>query len=134
MNMGVQLALVAVGGAAGAVLRFLMGAWVGGWMSSHVDSAFPWGIFVVNVVGCFLFGFLFAACFEQQTLHQSMALLLLVGLCGAFTTFSTFAFDIVMLVEAGKWIVAISYILASVITCLVGMIIGLYLGRMLLSG
>lgn len=127
--------LIALGGACGAVGRFALGGLINGWCNQNLDSVFPWGIWVVNILGCVLFGFLYNTLNMSATsptlwlsqLHWS--LLLLVGFCGAFTTFSTFSFDAIVLLEAQRWGLALAYILGSVLTCLCGMKLGLSMGR-----
>lgn len=129
-----QLLLIGLGGAAGAICRFLLSAWVNGMASTEGDSmGFPWGIYLVNVSGCLLFGLIYVLCWERSVPALAWAALLMAGFCGAFTTFSTFSFDTLMLVEAGRWGLALLNVLASVVSCLLGMFVGLALGRYLVG-
>ena len=87
--------LVALGGAVGAVLRF--------YLSETLPSeAFPWATLSVNLVGSFLLGVVMAATLVDA-IGETQALLLGVGLLGAFTTMSTFSVETVMMVEDGRW-------------------------------
>jgi CrcB protein len=92
----VTIALVLIGGAVGALLRYLTGLFV----RSRHDGAFPWGTFVVNVVGSLVLG---ATAGAVHAADGPAWLLTLVGtgLCGALTTFSTFGLETVRLVEEG---------------------------------
>jgi fluoride exporter len=96
----VTLVLVVLGGALGAPLRYLTDLWI---QSVH-DSVFPWGTFTVNVSGSLVLGGVAGA----VTVGAPNEVLTLVGtgFCGALTTFSTFGFEIVRLVEEGSWLAA----------------------------
>ena len=99
--------LVALGGAAGAVLRF--------YISEALPSeAFPWATLSVNLVGSFLLGIVMAASLAN-VLGEAEALLLGVGVLGAFTTMSTFSVETMMLIEDGRWRTAGIYVMASAV-------------------
>ena len=118
---------VALGGSLGAVARYMLSAWV-----NHVStSAFPWGTYLVNVVGSCLFGVLFVLVFANQPHREELRLLVLVGFMGAFTTFSTFSFETVRLLESGLWGMALSNMAASLLTCVLGAWLGMGLARLL---
>ena len=92
------LALVAVGGACGAVLRYVVDQLV----TARRTGPFPWGTYVVNVVGCLVLGAV--AGFARGTAAADWVLPLLgTGLCGGLTTFSTFSFETLRLLEDGEW-------------------------------
>lgn len=121
-----KVLLVAVGGAAGSVARYLVGAaalrWIGpGW---------PWGTMTVNIVGGFLMGLLtgwlaLKAAGQQETLR----VLLGVGILGGFTTFSAFSLDVALMIERRAYGQAFSYTAASVLIALAALFAGLYLAR-----
>lgn len=96
-----SFAMVALGGAFGAVLRYAIG----------LSVAFPFGTLIVNVLGSFLIGLLW---FSQLDKSSAIFPLLMVGLLGGFTTFSTFSLDAMRLVEGGRVIAAFAYVLSSV--------------------
>ena len=99
--------LVALGGAVGAVLRF--------YLSETLPSeAFPWATLSVNLVGSFLLGIVMAATLVDA-LGETEALLLGVGLLGAFTTMSTFSVETVMMMEDGQWRLASLYVVVSAV-------------------
>ena len=120
-----QYLFIAVGGAAGAVMRYL----VSGWAYTLLGYGFPWGTFVVNILGSFLIGFLWQL-FEYIPVSSNMRSLIFIGGLGAFTTFSTFAFESLNLFRAGDSRLAVIYILAvDVFGILLGLL-GIILGRM----
>lgn len=115
---------VMVGGAIGAVLRYLVGLLCAHWKFTTL----PLGTLVVNLAGCFLLG-LFMGLGERYThISSSIYLLLTVGVCGAFTTFSTFTADTFRMLNQGQWLPAISYLTVSVV---VGFIL-FWIGRKLI--
>ena len=121
-----ELLAVAAGGALGALGRY----WLATAAQRIGGSGFPYGTLTVNWVGSLLIGVLFVA-FERSGLHQDLRLLLTVGLLGAFTTFSTFALETLVLIEQGAWGRALANILANVILCLLACAIGVLIARRL---
>jgi CrcB protein len=105
----VRLAFVAVGGAVGAALRYL----VAGWVHRGTSAAFPWGTLTVNVLGCFVLGLFGAVIAGPLLMREELRLSLLVGLLGAFTTFSTFGWETMMLLSDGRWALAVGNLLLS---------------------
>lgn len=99
--------LVALGGALGAVLRFYIS-------ESMPDADFPWATLSVNLVGSLLLGAVTAATLSNA-LSEPQALLLGVGLLGAFTTMSTFSVETITLMEAGQWRLAGAYVVVSAV-------------------
>lgn len=98
------LLLVVLGGAVGAPLRYLADRFV----QARHDSAFPWGTFVVNVAGSFLLGALLAGA------SGHVVALLGTGFCGALTTYSTFGYETVRLVEEGAYRPALANVIGSI--------------------
>jgi fluoride exporter len=118
---------IGVAGFAGAISRYA----VEGWVSARTKAAFPWGTLVVNVSGCFLLGFVFALLTERFLPHPTLRTALTVGFLGAYTTFSTFAFESVRLAEDGAWLIAAANLAASLAAGLVAVYAGMRLGRAL---
>lgn len=106
-----ELVLVALGGALGAVCRYLAGNVV----SKAVGSALPWGTFLINLGGCFAMGLLMTVIVERGLLPAAWRLFLCVGLLGGFTTFSSFGYEALMLLTEGKLLAAMGYGCGSVI-------------------
>ncbi|GAA1064523.1 fluoride efflux transporter CrcB [Streptomyces asiaticus] len=102
--------LVIAGGMVGAPLRYLTDRAV----QTRHDSVFPWGTFLVNVVGCLVLGLLTGAAAEGAA-SQRLQLLLGTGLCGALTTYSTFSFETVRLAEEGARLFAVANVVLSLV-------------------
>lgn len=107
------VAMVLLGGAIGAPLRYLTDLLV----QSRHDSVFPWGTFTVNVLGSLILGTTAAVAINLDTPTWVLALIA-TGFCGALTTFSTFGFETIRLLEEGS-------VLAAAINCLASVIAGL---------
>ena len=118
-----QLLAVALGGALGALLRHSLQ------LSLPTLGKFPLAIFVANVVGSLLMGILFVLIQEKQLLAEWLRPLLMVGLLGAFTTFSTFSMDTIRLLETGQVGTALSNVLLSVSLALGAAYVGVSLAR-----
>ena len=119
---------VAVGGAFGAVARYLVMSGIGHW-SGH---GFPWGTLTVNIAGSFVMGVLVELMALVWSPSPELRALLAVGVLGAFTTFSTFSLDVVVLIQRGETMPAGAYVLASVVMCVIGLYAGLRLCRAIL--
>ena len=118
-----MLLAVAVGGATGSVARYVVGA-----VLLRSSSAFPVSTLLINVSGSFLIG-LFARLFDAPDHNQVLRVALTVGLCGGFTTFSTFSAETVALVQQGKVGRAAVYISISVVAGVLATFAGLMVGR-----
>jgi CrcB protein len=113
------LLYIAIGGAAGALARYGLG----GWIQGRAGFGFPWGTLVVNVLGCLLIGFALRY-LEAVRLTPEVRAFVGVGLLGAFTTFSTFGYETVALLEEGAWTRAAAYTLGSVILGIAAVYLG----------
>lgn len=106
-----ELLYIFIGGGAGSCLRFLVSAF---WMHmrlnpSYANIIFPWPTFIVNVLGCFLIG-LFYTKSENWGMSYELRLLLTTGLCGGFTTFSTFSWESMNLLRQGDYLTCALYV------------------------
>ncbi len=101
---------VGLGGFLGSVLRYLIGQ-----LPIEHDSGFPLKTFLINVTGAFVIGLITAAAAKNKTMSPQMVLFLKTGICGGFTTFSTFALESADLMKAGHNAAALVYILSSAI-------------------
>ena len=124
MNFGLLLA-VAAGGALGSVARYLAG--IGA--TRLFGLGFPWGTLIINIAGSFLIGAFVELFALKWDLPQEARVFLTVGICGGFTTFSTFSLDTWVLMERGDWGFAAAYILGSVVLSIVALIGALHLVR-----
>ena len=107
------LLFIALGGATGAVSRYLLATWAHGlW-----EGKMPVGTLMVNMLGSFAIGIIYVLLVERQFIHADWRGVLMVGFLGAFTTFSTFSLETIGLMEAGHIVHALVYMLGSAILC-----------------
>jgi CrcB protein len=124
-----QLIVIALGGSAGAIARFLVANGIYAWLG----RSFPFGTLFVNVSGSFLMGFLTALLMQRFALVAEYRAALLIGFLGAYTTFSTFALESFYLFEEGNPLKAFLNIFLSVVLCMVAVWIGMVVGRKLFA-
>lgn len=110
---------VGCGGFLGAVCRYLMGK-----LSFGVQSGFPIATLLINIIGAFVIGFIAAAATKHSGINPQLVLFLKVGLCGGFTTFSTFSLESLTLLQNGKTGAAMCYIILSVVVCILAVFAG----------
>ncbi|NBC49880.1 MAG: fluoride efflux transporter CrcB [Gammaproteobacteria bacterium] len=122
-----QILAIAGGGALGAVARFGLSNGVYRWLGRD----FPWGTLTVNALGSFMMGLLFVLLLERGPLAPELRAAVIVGFLGAFTTFSTFSLETLVLVEQGEPLRALLNILASVLICLLACWGGIVIARLL---
>ena len=122
-----QMLAIAAGGAIGALLRY----WTSIAVHSRLGSGFPYGTLAVNVLGSLLMGFLYIWLIERIAAGAAMRAFLLVGVLGAFTTFSTFSMETLSLVEGGQLGKAMLNIIASVTVCMTAAALGIFAARQL---
>lgn len=123
-----HLAAIALAGAIGAILRFM----VSNGVYQYLGRDFPYGTLAVNLIGSFLLGLMTEALLLQRlALTQEFRVAILVGLFGSFTTFSTFSLETVYLLEQGSFAKAGLNISVSIVTCLLAVWLGLWCCRLL---
>jgi CrcB protein len=105
-----DILVVAAGGAIGAAARYLMGM-----IPFKVQSGFPVNTFLINMIGAFCIGLISAAALKNTDLDPRLALFLKTGICGGFTTFSTFSLESFRLMESGNYSTGLAYILLSAV-------------------
>ncbi|HEV2179737.1 MAG TPA: fluoride efflux transporter CrcB [Gemmatimonadaceae bacterium] len=120
---------VAIGGAVGSASRFLLGATVQRWSG----VPFPIGTLVVNVTGCFLFAFLMRYALATSLFTPDVRALVTTGFCAGYTTFSTFSYESIALLDSGEYWRAGLYVFLSVALSLLGTIAGLAAARHVLT-
>lgn len=123
------LMFVGLGGAIGAVGRFLMMSWVG----HYTHTGFPWGTLTVNIVGAFVLGSVLELSALTWSPSPEIRAMVVVGMLGAFTTFSAFSMDLYYLIDRGAIVNAALYAMGSVLVCLLAFWAGLSLFRVVLS-
>jgi CrcB protein len=119
---------IACGGALGAVSRYYLSVVAERWNT----SAFPLGTFTVNVLGSLLIGLCFVVFLEKLQLVDTWRPLIVIGYLGAFTTFSTYSLDALLLIQQGNYNTAVLYIISSVLICLLAAFAGMQLARLIL--
>jgi len=119
-----QLILVGVGGGIGSIFRFLISRTI-----PFVQGSFPWATFIINITGCFIIGLLIGLLFKHPASAENMRLLLVVGFCGGFTTFSTFSLENVFMYQSGNYLALALYITLSVILGFAAVFLGLALSK-----
>lgn len=120
---------IAFGSALGGVVRYLLG----GWIQSRVGPDFPIGTLVINVTGSFLLGLLYRYAADSAAITPEVRGMLTIGICGGYTTFSTFSYETVRLLEDGEFARAGAYIALSVVVSIAAVFLGIVAGRELVA-
>jgi CrcB protein len=121
---------VAVGSALGGMSRF----WVSRFVGERWGEKFPWGTIVINISGSFLIGIFLALTLAEGRLNTSRSFVsqfCMVGICGGYTTFSSFSLQTLTLAREGQWLWAGGNIVISVFACLIAVWLGFILGQMI---
>jgi CrcB protein len=116
--------VAALGGALGALAR-----WGVTTALPHSPGGWPWATLLVNITGCLSIGVLLAVLLARFPDSPWLRPFLAVGVLGGYTTYSTFAVDVVQLAEAGRGLLAAAYVLASVLGGVLAVVLGLLVGR-----
>jgi fluoride exporter len=117
--------LVALGGALGAIARYLLGTAI----ADRYGTAWPLGTFIINVTGCFAIGFFLTLATERMTIHEGWRFFFPIGFVGAYTTFSTYEYETVRLIQSGAWGRALSYVLASTVLGFFAVVLAMWTAR-----
>ena len=116
---------VGLGGFLGANARFFLG----GWVAERWGTDFPYATLLINITGSFILGFFLGFIEERPWVHPNSRLLFSIGFVGAYTTFSTYAYESIALVERGELLLAGINVFGSVVAGLLAVLAGLVLGR-----
>lgn len=122
-----NILVIALGGALGALSRYGLGLWI----SSKWNQGFPLHTFLINISGAFLLGFLNILFVERLTVNPLWRLGIGIGFLGAYTTFSTFSFEVITLLEGGSLFTAGLYTLLSIVIGFTGVALGVGLARII---
>lgn len=123
--MATNIMMIGIGGAIGSILRYLTWWYV----TKHLNHTYPWGTFVVNIVGCLLVGILIGSFERSLSPNPNLRFLLITGFCGGYTTFSAFASENVNLFQSGNTFTAFAYIAFSVLISILAVWTGTLLTR-----
>jgi fluoride exporter len=123
----VNFLIVFLGGGLGAGARY----WLSGSIARSTAGVFPYGTVAVNVIGCFLIGFLMTAFEERFLVTPWLRLFLTIGILGGFTTFSTFSYETIAMLRDAEYLYAFLNVILSVATCLAATYAGMALGKLI---
>jgi CrcB protein len=121
-----RLLLLALAGALGSLARYGLA----GVVQRAFDGGFPFGTLAVNVLGCMLFGVVWTLAEERLVISGETRFVLLVGFMGAFTTFSSYAFETGAMLRDAEWSMAIANIVAQNVLGITSFFVGVALGRL----
>ncbi len=122
--------IIATGGSLGALARFFLGSWIIARLEHHTLSG-PLSTLMVNVIGSLLMGVAYVLIVEKLQLSAEWRQFVMIGFLAAFTTFSSFSLDTLLLFESGNTIAAIAYIMASVLLCIAACYLAISMTRLL---
>lgn len=119
---------IGLGGALGAMARYALSTFI---YQKYLHT-FPWGIFIVNVLGCFLVGMAYVLGTDYFSISPNIRLFIMVGFLGAFTTFSTFSLETLHLLKDGHIKIALSYGFGSLFFCMLAVWLGVSITQALI--
>ena len=119
-----NIILVATGGATGAILRYILTN-----LSKTVFMSSVYGTLTVNIIGCFLIGYLITSDFSKNINENFVKFFLIIGLLGSFTTFSAFSLEVVDLIISKKILIALIYISISIFICILFVYLGMLINK-----
>jgi fluoride exporter len=123
----VNFVMVSLGAIVGANLRYILSRYA----AKVLGPVFPYGTLIINITGSFLVGWFMIWTTERVLVDPRWRLLLVVGFCGGFTTFSSYAFESMAYFEQGQWLLMTTNILANNVLCLMAAVAGMALARVL---
>lgn len=122
-----EILVISLGAILGANARWVISRYA----ARILGPIFPYGTLVINVSGSFVVGFFMIWATERVLLDPRWRLLVVVGFCGAFTTFSSFAFETMAYFEQGQWLLMFNNLFSNNFLCLAGALAGMALARVL---
>jgi CrcB protein len=122
----VDYLVVGLGGFLGANARYLMAHWIG----ERYGTSFPYGTLVINVSGSFIIGLFLVLITDRYMVHPNWRLFFSVGFLGAYTTFSTYSFESLVLILSGAWFLGLINLIGSVVLGLGATLCGMALARL----
>jgi len=123
----VEYLVIGIGGFLGANTRYL----VAGWAARRFGATFPYGTFIINIGGSFILGFFMAFLRDRAFIHPNYRLFFAISFLGAYTTFSTFTYESLRLLQDGSVLLGLANVFGSVVVGLLGVFLGFVLGGMM---
>jgi CrcB protein len=125
-----QLIFLALAGALGALSRYALG----GIVQKIAGAGFPFGTLAINVLGCLAIGYIMQLALNSDIISPNLRIIVTIGFLGAFTTFSTFSYETMKLLEDGALVSAIMNVASNLGLGLLATLLGMFLGRITLGG
>ena len=125
LKMIKSILLVGFGGGIGSIFRYLTSLYI----AKYFSSKFPLATFTANILGCFVIGLLFGYFEKNNLVDSNLKLLFATGFCGGYTTFSTFGYENINLLQNNNSLLALAYIGASLFFGLLAVWLGLFLAK-----
>ena len=122
--------IVALGSGIGGFLRYIISDLV----YKYTNSLFPYGTLTVNIIGSFLLGFILFYLDALKLISSEMRLFLTVGLCGGLTTFSTFSYEIVKLIQNSEYLLAGSNLLLNIFVTILAVFLAAFISKLIIGG
>jgi fluoride exporter len=122
----VQYLVISLGGILGANARYVLGTWIAG----RYGTSFPYGTLVINLSGSFVIGLFLTLIAERFVLHPNWRLFFAVGFLGVYTTFSTFSYESVVLLQNGAWRLGLVNMVGSVVLGPIAVVMGMAVARL----
>lgn len=119
-RMLLNIIVIALGAALGANLRYGLSLWA----AQRLGASFPYGTLLINVIGSFVIGVVLTLTSTRVTISEPLRLLIVTGMLGGFTTFSSYSWESYTLISSGSWLAAGFYVLGSVALGLAGAFLG----------
>lgn len=122
--------IVALGSGIGGMLRY----YISDFVQKHSSSLFPYGTLAVNIIGSFIIGLILFYLDSIKLISSEMRLFLTVGLCGGLTTFSTFSYETVRLIQDSEYLLAGSNVLLNVLVTLLAVLLAAFISKLIIGG